>query len=129
MKWLLVQGVIYVVFMVRSTPCQMVNVVCFYLLVWSEHGMKCLNITKYIDIVFYGLFIKKKISNSMVQFSRPGLRQMSSATKNPTKPNFFLLHRIPHILKPPKHQSDDVQLFKKKTAVVVLLDLMQRKIM
>ena len=72
MKWLLVKGVIYVVFMVPSTPCQMVNVVCFHLLVWSEHGMKCLNIKKYIDIVFYGLFIKKKISNSMVQFSRPG---------------------------------------------------------
>ena len=60
MKWLLVKGVIYVVFMVPSTPCQMVNVVCFHLLVWSEHGMKCLNIKKYIDIVFYGLFIKKK---------------------------------------------------------------------
>ena len=32
---------------------------CFHLLVWSEHGMKCLYITKYIDIVFCGLFIKK----------------------------------------------------------------------
>ena len=37
-----------------------VNVVCFHLLVWSEYGMKCLTITKYIEIVFYGLFIKKK---------------------------------------------------------------------
>ena len=82
--------------MVRSSSCQMINIVCFHLLVWSEYGIKCLNITKYIDIVVYGLFIKK-ISNSMVQFSRPGFWKMSSATKNPTKPNFFSLHRIPHI--------------------------------
>ena len=42
----------------------MVNEVCFHLLVWSEHDMKCLYILKFdivilnIDIVFYGLFIK-----------------------------------------------------------------------